>query len=105
MDQFIKLPNGGPRAGFHVYELVSHLKNTRRDYIIQGQQNCALYEHTKPQSLDVWLRKEYTDRKDSKQAVNEVVDALVDTGQFEIGYLPCPDSGRWCKAVILVSET
>jgi hypothetical protein len=105
MNQFIDLPNGGPGAGFYVYELVAHLRNSRQEYIIQGQQNCALFEHTKPQSLDVWLRNGYAAHKDRKQAVNEVVDALVDTGLFEIAYLPCPDSGRWCKALMLVNET
>ena len=105
MKQYIELPNGGPGAGFYVHELVAHLRNNRREYIIQGQQNCALFEHTKPQSLDMWLREGYADLKDRKQALNEVVDALMDTGQFEIAYLPCPDSGRWCKALVLVSET
>jgi hypothetical protein len=102
MDQFIVLPQGGPDSGFRVSDLVAHLRNIRREYIIQGQQNCAFIDHTKPHSLDYWLRDGYTDRKNSKQATNEVVDDLIDTGTFEIAYLPCPDSGRWCKALMLV---
>ena len=42
-------------------------------------------------------------RKDTKQAVNQVVEALIATGHFEIAYLPCPDSGRRCKALRLPS--
>jgi hypothetical protein len=102
LDQFIELPHGGPGAGFRLSELVAHVQHSGRDYIIQGQQNCALEEHTKPHSLDVWLRKGYASRKDTRQAVNRVVDALVATGEFEIAYLPCPDSGRRCKGLRLL---
>jgi hypothetical protein len=47
--------------------------------------------------------------QDTRQAVNWVVRALVATGYFyqpvvsTIG-LPCPDSGRRCKGLRLVSE-
>ena len=105
MDTFIRLPYGGPKAGFYVSELVNHIRSTGRDYIIQGQQNCALESHTKPRSLDVWLRKRFTSRKDTKQAVNQVVQALIATGRFEVAYLPCPDSGRRCKGLRLLSPS
>ena len=103
MDTFIELPYGGPGVGFYVSELVNHIRSTGRDYIIQGQQNCTLENHTKPHSLDVWLRKRFTNRKDTKQAVNQVIQALIATGRFEIVYLPCPDSGRRCKGLRLLS--
>ena len=103
MDQFIELPHGGPGAGFPVSTLIDHIRSTGGDYIVQGQQNCILEEHTKPHSLDVWLRRNYTERKDTRQAVNQVVKALVATGYFEVARLPCPDSGRRCKALRLVS--
>ena len=100
MDTFIELP---PGAGFRVSELVTHIRSTGRDYIIQGQQHCALDAHTKPQSLDVWLRRRFTGRHDTAQAVNQVVDALVATGQFEIvERLPCPESGRLVKGLRLL---
>jgi hypothetical protein len=102
MDTFIELPYGGPGARFCVSELVDHIRSTERDYIIQGQQNCILENHTKPHSLDVWLRKGFTNRKDTKQAVNQVVEALTATGWFEIARLPCPDSGRLCKGLRLL---
>jgi hypothetical protein len=103
-DRFIHLPHGGPHDGFAVSDLVAHLQSSGRNYIIQGQQNCKLAEHTKPQSLDVWLRENHTRRKDTTQAVNSLVDALVATGRFEVAHLECPDSGRRCKGLKLVDS-
>jgi len=103
MDPFINLPHGGPGAGFRVSELVTHIRSTARDYIIQAQQNVTLAKHTKPQSLDVWLRTNFASNPDTKQAVNKVVEALVATGQFEVVWgLPCPDSGRSVKGLRLL---
>ena len=104
LDQFIELPHGGPGAGFRVSALAAHIRSTGRDYIIQGQQHCALQGHTKPNSLDVWLRQNCTGQKDTKQAVNKVIEVLVATGYFEVARLLCPDSGRRCKGLRLVSE-
>jgi len=106
MDRFIDLPYGGGGAGFWVSELVAHIQRSGRDYIIQGQQNCTLENHTKPHSLDVWLRTRYARYKDRKQAVNEVVNALVATGLFEVAYgFTCPDSGRPVKGLRLVDPS
>jgi hypothetical protein len=103
MDTFIDLPYGGKGAGFLVSELVAHIQRSGRDYIIQGQQKCTLADHTKPRSLDVWLRTRFTARQDTKQACNEVVDSLVATGLFEVDRrLTCPDSGRRVKGLRLV---
>jgi hypothetical protein len=103
VDPFIKLPYGGPGAGFHVSDLVSHIRSTGRDSIVQGQQNATLAQHTKPHSLDVWLRTHYARNPDVKQAVNEVVDDLVATGRFElVQRLPCPESGRLVKGLRLL---
>jgi len=103
MDPFIELPYGEPRAGFHVSQLITHIRSTGRDYIIQGQQHCTSDEHTKPQSLDMWLRRECAGRPDTCQAVNQVVDALVATGRFEVVKgLACPNSGRRVKGLRLV---
>jgi len=103
MDTFIKLPYGGPGAGFRVSQLISHIRSTSRDYIIQAQQNLTLAKHTKPQSLDVWLRTNFASNPHTKQAVNAVVDALVATGQFElVRRLHCPESGRLVKGVRLL---
>jgi hypothetical protein len=103
MDTFVKLPYGGPGAGFGVSELVDHIRSTGRDYIIQGQQQVTLANHTKPHSLDAWLRIHYARNPDVKQAVNQVVADLVATGQFEVDLrLPCPDSGRLVKGLRLL---
>jgi hypothetical protein len=110
LDQFIELPHGGPGAGFTLSALAEHIRNTGRDYIIQGQQRCALAEHTKPNSLVLVAPKLHLAQhrpsalwEDTRQAVNQVLDALVATGHFEVVRgLPCPDSGRRCKGLRLV---
>ena len=104
MDTFIKLPYGGKGAGFHVSQLIAHIRSTGRDYIIQGQQHHPLKDHTKPQSLDAWLRQNFTNRTDVAQAVNKVIDDLVSTGLFTGGKLICPDSDGSCKGIKLVIE-
>ena len=101
----IILPHGGPGARFDPSELVQHIKSSSRDYIIQGQQECVLPEHTKPHSLDYWLRTNFAKTPDTKQATNDVIDQLVETGLFEVGQkLHCPDSGRPCKGIKLKSH-
>jgi hypothetical protein len=95
----INLPYGG---AFDERELIAYIRSTGRDYIIQGQQALSLEEHTKPQSLDYWLRQ-YGRNQDTKQAENSVLDALVETGLFEISAnLLCPDTGRQCKGLRLI---
>ena len=107
MDTFIKLPHGGKGAGFYVSQLRTHIRSTGRDYIIQGQQHCTLGNHTKPHSLDVWLRGFVNNNyKDTAQAVNQVIQALVDTEQFEeVDKLLCPDSGRRAKGLRLLNPS
>ena len=106
MDTFIKLPYGGKGAGFYVSQLKAHIRSTGRDYIIQGQQHCSLKDHTKLHSLDVWLRKGFTNNKDIAQAVNQVVQALVDTEQLEVDkHLLCPDSNRRVKGLRLLNPS
>ena len=106
MDTFVKLPYGGPGSGFYVSQLIDHMRHSGRDYIVQGQDHCTLESHRKPQSLDVWLRKNCTHRKDTSQAVNSVMYALVATGRFEVTYgLICPDSGQRCKGLRLLATS
>jgi hypothetical protein len=96
----IQLSYGGQ---FDEHALVNHIRDTGREYIVQGQQACALANHTKRNSLDYRLRK-LAPNKDTKQADNAVISQLVDTGLFEVANgLMCPDSGRLCKGVRLVS--
>ena len=96
----INLINGG---AFDENLLISHIRDSERDFIIQGQQSCSFAKHTKPQSLDYWLRTNGASNQDTKQAQNEVVAALVETGNFEfVEDLPCPDSNEPCKGIRLL---
>jgi hypothetical protein len=100
----IPLPYGGKNAQFDEQDLISYISKSGRGYIIQGQQKCTLSKHTKPNSLDYWLRVNYAANPNTKQAVNEVMEQLVRTGLFEEkDNLICPDSGYLCKGLGLKS--
>ncbi|MCX5828038.1 MAG: hypothetical protein NTV58_08575 [Deltaproteobacteria bacterium] len=95
----IKLTYGGQ---FNEMDLVAHIKASNRKYIIQGQQAVSLNNHTKPNSLDYWLRQ-FGSNPDTKQADKCVIGLLVATGLFkEVSSLPCPDTGRLVKGLILI---
>ena len=103
MDTFIKLPYGGPGAGFRVSQLVSHVRSTGRDYIIQGGDNVTLAKHTKPNSLDVWLRTRFATNPDIRQTAKAVMNALEATGRFQVVRgLRCPDSGQFVNGLRLL---
>ena len=103
MDTFIKLPYGRPGDGFRVSQLVSHIRSTGRDYIIQGGQNATFAKHTKPNSLDWWLRTRFATNPDTRQTAKELMTALEATGRFQaVLGLRCPDSGRLVKGVRLL---
>lgn len=97
----IHLPHGGKDASFDHEDLVRHLSETGRAHIMQGDRNCLLRDHPKPASLDYWLRTRYTRYKDTKQATNDVSDALVATGRFVKTRRRCPETGRLGKALVL----
>ena len=96
----INLPYGN--NSFNSDDLKRRIQRMRKHYIIQGQTNCSRAEHTKPNSLDCWLRDNYAQKPDTKQAVNKVIKDLVNTGEFEEGDFLCPDSGRMCKGIKIV---
>ena len=96
----IGLPYGD--SEFDSDDLKAHIRATGRNYIIQGQKACNRRDHPKPRSLDCWLRDNYAKNPNTKQAVNEVMATLVNTGDFEEGEFICPDSGRKCKGVRLL---
>ena len=104
MERFIELPYGAPGEGFSIDYLVTYLQAANKEYIIQGQRNCCLEGHPKPNSLDVWLRRNFTSRQDTKQATNDVLHEIVSTGLFREGMFTCPDSGRKCKGIKLVKK-
>ncbi|MFI5103132.1 MAG: hypothetical protein ACHP9V_07170 [Terriglobales bacterium] len=97
----IRLPYGGQFDG---RELVTYIRVSRRDYIIQGQQTVAKANHTKPHSLDYWLRQ-FANNPNTKQAEASVIEALVATGLFVfVKRLRCPDSGNYCRGLKLVTD-
>lgn len=93
----IMLPYGN--NSFNPDDLKEYIRRTGTNFIIQGQVACRRADHPKPSSLDCWLRDNYAQNPDTKQAVNEVIAALVNTGEFTEGDFICPDSGRKCKGV------
>jgi hypothetical protein len=100
----IRLPDGGGMS-FDAWDLVDFVRNSGRDYIIQGQQKVAQANHTKRRSLDYWLREKYAKNPDVKQASNEVVDELVATGLFEECVAKCPDKKTTkCKGIRLTKK-
>lgn len=76
----IDLPYGN--NSFNSDDLKEYIIRTGMDYIIQGQVACKRADHPKPHSLDCWLRDNYAKNADTKQAVNEVITALVTTGEI-----------------------
>jgi hypothetical protein len=82
MARSIELPYGGSGARLFVDDLIQHIRESGRDYIIQGQTDCTVDKHPKPNSLDAWLGRKWTVRSDTKQAVNSLVDQLIQT-RFE----------------------
>ena len=102
MEHFIELPYGAPGEGFSVGYLITYLQASNKDFIIQGQRTCSLADHPKPNSLDVWLRRNFTSKQDNKQATNELMNEIIKTGLFEEGWFTCPDSGRKCKGIRLI---
>lgn len=90
----IRLPHREPGTGFSVRELIDYMEQSGRDYIIGGEVDCALVDHPKPASLDYWLRENFAANKETKQATNEVIAQLIETGLFEpANDLRCPDTG------------
>ena len=99
----INLPYGN--NSFDSNSLKEHIRTTSRNYIIQGQKACRRIDHRKPSSLDCWLRDNCARNPDTKQAVNEVIADLVNTGDFTEGDFYCPDSGRRCKRVRIIEAS
>lgn len=101
-DLWIKLPEDNDSV-FHVSRLIRHLITTGCDYIVQGQQHVALNNHTKPSSLDHWIRTNVANNQDTAQATNNVVAQLCNTGLFApVPNLVCPDSNQQCQGIRLV---
>ena len=87
---------------FDEQELIDFMKASDLQHMVQGQTIRAFEQHTKPLSLDVWLRNYFPQKRDTKLADNYVIDALVKTGKFIAKREECPKTGRRCKAIRLV---
>ena len=103
MNTFIRLPYGGEGAEFYTDDLIRHINSTGRSYIIQGHQRVIFDELNKRHGLDAWLRVNYTDRRDTMQAVGEVITQLEATGLFRRGQFLCPESGRRVNGIEIVA--
>ena len=96
--------NANAGASFDARDLKDHIRRSGRTYIVQGQWHCALSDHPKPHSLDVWIRKNGDPKNtDTTQADNDVIKQLVGTKLFSEGKFKCPDSGRMLKGIKIVS--
>jgi hypothetical protein len=98
----IDLPHGGG-ARFNEHDLVDFVLAFKppRNYIIIGASRVALAKYHKKHTLDYWLRGRSRSR-DTTQAVESVIDALVATGLFvDEEKLLCPESHRKCRGLRL----
>ena len=105
IEQKIALPKGGLKAYFTIGELVKKFNNQGKDYIIVGASHVVLKNHKKPKSLDYWFRCHNTiegNKKNTCQAIQIVIDEIVETGLFLVEKRICPTSNKLCKALILV---
>ena len=100
----INIPTGG---SFDLDDLIKFINLSGRNYIIQGQISCVLGKHSKPQSLDYWLREHVIPLKiNTKRAENAVLIDLIATGFFKAQRkLLCPDSHRNCKGLVVVTQS
>ncbi len=93
------LYNGGGQVD--LAKLVEFVKNSGGVVII-GDAQLALNNHTKPYSLDYWLRTNGAVNPDTKQATNEWIDTvLLPTGLFERTVALDVNTNRECKAIRL----
>lgn len=105
MKNKIKLLYAGLDVYFTVEELIKHFNTSKTNFIIIGASHVGLEKHKKLNSLDVWLRnheKVIGTKKNTCQAVNEVINNLIETGNFSVEKRICPTSNRLCKALILI---
>lgn len=103
MNTYIRLPFGRDSKGedgFWSDALKRHLQSLPENKIPIGARRQVLASHDVPDGLDCWLRRNHVQRPDVQQAVNEVVEALVNTGDFEVIEVKTPSPGknpRWIQ--------
>ncbi len=89
-------------AKFNSNDLINHFREQRMNYMIIGATQVTLQNHTKPKSLDVWIRNHpnVIGYENTCQAVNNVVSQIIEHQSFSLGLRKCPKSKRICKALV-----
>ena len=95
----IMLPN--ELGKFDLALLVEYIKSSGRNFIVIGKQKSSLINHTKPHSLDYWARQ-FSKSQNGFTATERLVLDLVETRILQPIVAVCPDSGRKCRALMLV---
>jgi hypothetical protein len=98
---WISLPHDNNRQ-FHISSLIRMFIDRRITEIVQGQQHLVLANHTKPNSLDFWIRSTIANYPDVAQATNSVIDQVCGTGLFERAQVTCQDNQNICNGIRLV---
>ena len=107
IEQKIKLPYAGSDVYFTLEALIKHFNSKKTNFTIIGASHVKLENHKKKESLDVWFRNQINvlgTKKNTCQAVNKVIDNLVETGKFSVEKRICPTSNKRCKALILIKQ-
>lgn len=97
----ITLRDGG---SFSVDALASKMSELGGAMVL-GPVKASLIEHTKPNSLDYWVRTNAAFRKDQMQAETRLIDQLVATGRFDRIHMNCPTTGQRCMGLRLVTTS
>jgi hypothetical protein len=98
----IFLPECGVNASFEITELLDELEKRKTNFIIIGAMKATLKTHTKPHSLDYWLRElSIVKLKNTMQATKEVQNSIVNTGRFFLEKRRCPISSNYCNALVI----
>lgn len=97
----IFLPECGVKASFEITDLLNELKKRKTDFIIIGAMKATLKNHTKPHSLDYWLRElSFVTQNNTMQATKEVQNSIVNTGRFYLEKRRCPVTSNYCNALV-----
>lgn len=87
---------------FDINLLIDYFKSNKIQYIIIGGQHVKLSRHTKPKSLDYWLRENVARNKDTCQISKKFIEGLCNTGRFKVKEnCICPGTGQRCRAIVL----
>ena len=97
----IILPHAN-NATIPIQDLIAHFRKNNLNFMIIGSTKATLQKHSKPNSLDVWIRTHpnILKYKDTCQSVNTVISQLIKHESFSLGLRKCPKSSRMCKALV-----